>query len=110
MKDKLAIFDFDETIKENVETAIGPKIKDFFPNGTYPPDIQELVDAKNWDEYHYKLAAYISELQNVTKKDIIEAWNNGSDLVQGMDEVIRKLAKGEFFLEIKIVLAVISHI
>ena len=43
MKDKLAILDFDETIKENVENVSGPNIKDFFPNRTYPPDIQELI-------------------------------------------------------------------
>ena len=41
MKDKLAILDFDETIKENIENVNG--IKDFFPNRTYPPDIQELI-------------------------------------------------------------------
>ena len=93
MKDKLAILDFDETIKENVENVSGPNIKDFFPNRTYPPDIQELIDAKNWDAYHYKLADHINTLNNVSKKDIIDAWNNGSVFVQGMDEVIKKLAE-----------------
>ena len=89
MKKKLAIFDFDSTIKQHGETfTLGGRAK-LFPNQKIP---EEFFDVYN--EVHgtfYDLVNNAFNSLNYPKKDVIEALENDGTIVDGMDLVIKKL-------------------
>ena len=90
MKKNLAIFDFDQTIKEHGPTfTYGGKAK-LFPGQKIPEEII-LKRAELGRSFFYKTCNDAFNSLNCSKKDVVEAIANDGSLVNGMDQVIKAL-------------------
>ena len=95
MKKNLAIFDFDHTIKEHGETfTLGGRAK-LFPGQKIPEEIilcrSKYKKAELSKKNFYETVNNSFNSVNCPKKDVIEAIANDGSLVNGIDQVIKKL-------------------
>ena len=99
MKNKLAIFDVDFTIKEHhgdgskdgvFRSPLG--FAKLFPNEKLP---EELFTILKENGYHSFILAVVTALNKLgkTKNDVIDALANDGHLVKGMDKVFELLVK-----------------
>ena len=88
-KSNLAIFDFDYTLR-TPGTGIG--LRKLFPNHELPVEVSKLKEDKDWDNFYIALTSAVNEL-NVPKEDVLEAMTESSEIVHGMDGLIKSLAK-----------------
>jgi len=95
MKKNLAIFDFDHTIKEHGETfTLGGRAK-LFPGQKIPEEIilcrSKYKKAELSKSFFYETVNNSFNSVNCPKKGVIEAIANDGSLVNGIDQVIKKL-------------------
>ena len=92
MKNKLAIFDFDNTIKQH-EPGFknGGGMAQLFPNKEIPQDYFKIMFEKSFDDFCFTVIDAVNNF-NVTKKEIIEAVENDGYLINGMDQLLKNMA------------------
>ena len=78
-KNKLAIFDFDSTIKEHPKESTFGGLTKLFANQELPENIMSTFQEQGWDA----AINSVFETVNVTKKDVIEALANDGEIIKG---------------------------
>ena len=92
MKKNLAIFDFDSTIKEHEHGfTLGGRSK-LFPGQQIPEEMFKLRENFSFSEWTVLVNDAFNEL-NVSKEERIKVIENDGSVVQGMDQVLKKLHK-----------------
>merc|ERR1712062_72500 len=90
MKSKLAVFDFDHTIK-NPNKGWKMGVSHFFPGGEIPEDLHQIRKEQGWDKFTKAVYTKVSEL-GLTKENLHDGFaNNNGTLVDGIDKVLKKL-------------------
>jgi len=90
MKSKLAVFDFDHTIK-NPSPGWKMGVSHFFPGGEIPEDLHQIRKEQGWDKFVKAVYSKVSEL-GLTKENLHDGFaNNNGTLVDGIDKVLKKL-------------------
>ena len=90
MKSKLAVFDFDYTIKQPKE-GIHLGLSHFFPGGDFPEELHEIRKEKGWDSFVNSVYNKVNEL-DLTKEQLHDGFaNNNGEILDGMDKVIKTL-------------------
>ena len=94
MKSKLAVFDFDRTLKDDSPEEFGQwqmGVGHLFPEGRVPENLQEIRQKEGGRIFTQHVSAEINKM-GVTKKQLEDgfAYKNGH-LVEKMDDVIKRL-------------------
>ena len=93
MKNKLAVFDFDMTIKQFAPGFTCQGLSNLFPNQKIPSEILDIKKEMRWDDFSKYLIEKINQQLKMTKKDIIDSVANDGELITGMDKLIKFLSK-----------------
>jgi len=92
MKKNLAIFDFDSTIKEHEHGfTLGGRSK-LFPGQQIPEELFKLREHFSFSEWTEIVNDAFNEL-NVSEEERVGVIENDGSVVQGMDQVLKKLHK-----------------
>ena len=90
MKSKLAVFDFDYTIKQP-KKGIHLGLSQFFPGGDFPEELHQIRKEKGWDCFVNAVYNKVNEL-GLTKEQLHDGFaNNNGEILDGMDQVIKTL-------------------
>ena len=91
MKKNLAIFDFDSTIKEHEPKAftLGGRSK-LFPGQQIPEDLLKDKEHLSFTERTVIINDAFNEL-NVSREERVDVIENDGSVVEGMDQVLKKL-------------------
>ena len=94
---KLAIFDFDYTLKQlpelkNKEDATFG-VKSLFPGGEFSQSIKDKIKEEvGWLALSKFVIQELNKVENVSKTELKESIANNGWLIEGLDKVIKKLA------------------
>ena len=91
MKKKLAIFDFDSTIKKT--TMEGGGLVVLLPDQKLTQEMIQCKLNKDWDGLRISIANELNSLNQVSKQDIINACAKEGQLIQHIDKTIKFLAE-----------------
>ena len=91
MKKKLAIFDFDSTIKKT--TMEGGGLVVLLPDQKLTQEMIQCKLDKDWDGLRISIANELNSLNQVSKQDIINACAKEGQLIQYIDKTIKFLAE-----------------
>ena len=91
MKKKLAIFDFDSTIKKT--TMEGGGLVVLLPDQKLTQEMIQCKLNKDWDGLRISIANELNSLNQVSKQDIINACAKEGQLIQHIDNTIKFLAE-----------------
>ena len=91
MKKKLAIFDFDSTIKKT--TMEGGGLVVLLPDQKLTQEMIQCKLNKDWDGLRISVANELNSLNQVSKQDIINACAKEGQLIQHIDKTIKFLAE-----------------
>jgi len=91
MKTKLAIFDFDSTVKKT--TMEGGGLVVLLPNQKLTPEMDQCRLNKDWDGLRVSIANELNRLNQVSKQDIIDASAKEGQLILHIDKTIKFLAE-----------------
>ena len=91
MKSKLAVFDFDYTIKQPTPGyCLG--VSHLFPEKKVPEELEKNRD-QGWDKFSRAVLSHVNDLEGITAEMLRDGMSNyNGNLVDGIDEVIRYLS------------------
>ena len=91
MKSKLAIFDFDHTLKQPSDAHNKFGVANLFPDQTIPEEILQVRVEKGWDYFLAFLLNKVNDL-NKSKDEITASLDDQGYTINQMDEVMKYLA------------------
>ena len=85
MKNKLAVFDFDYTIKEQAPGLVNAGgLAKLFPNQELPKEYLKILKEQGLAPFCSAVGKAANELEGITKDDVINAVTNDGHLVEGV--------------------------
>ena len=95
MKNKLAVFDFDYTIKEQAPGLVNAGgLAKLFPNQELPKEYLKILKEQGLAPFCSAVGKAANELEGITKDDVINAVTNDGHLVEGVLNYLFNSLKG----------------